>query len=150
MDPITVIVSALAAGAAAGLKDAAATGIKDAYAALKRLIADRYDDVDVTPVEKRPESEAKRRSLEEDLRDAGAGHDDLMLDAARRVIEEVRSNDAGTGAAIGIDLERVQAAALRIRDVAASGGGVRVREGSFRGDIDIEGVRAGRPDPPRP
>jgi len=47
------------------------------------------------------------------------------------VIEEIRKHDPETGAAIGIDLAHVQAAALRIRDVDASGTGVRVREGTF-------------------
>jgi|1186.fasta_scaffold354253_1 hypothetical protein len=63
MDPVTVIVSALAVGAAAGVKETAAAGVKDAYAALKRLLGERYGGVDVAAVERRPESEAKRRSL---------------------------------------------------------------------------------------
>jgi len=106
MDPITLIVAAVAAGVSAGLKDTAAAGIKDAYAGLRRLITDRFGAVDVTPVEKRPESEAKRRSLEEDLAQVGAGGDDEILEAARRVIDEVRKHDPGAAAAIGIDLDR--------------------------------------------
>jgi hypothetical protein len=99
--------------------------------------------VDVAPLEKRPDSKAKRRSLEEDLKAAGADADEQILEMARRVIEEVRKHDPAAGAAIGIDLERVQAAALRVREVDASGTRARVREGTFSGDIDIEGVRAG-------
>lgn len=148
MDPVTMIVSALAAGAASGLKESAAEGIKDAYAALTRWLGERYGGVDVGAVEKRPESEAKRASLQEDLQDAGAGSDEQLLALAQRLVEEVRRHDAEAGAAVGIDLEQVQAAALRVHDVHASGTGVRVRQGTFTGDIDIAGVRAGQP--PRP
>ncbi len=41
MDPVTLIVTALAAGAALGLKDTASTAVKDAYAALKELVSRR-------------------------------------------------------------------------------------------------------------
>jgi hypothetical protein len=41
MDPITLIVTALAAGAAVGLKDSASAMVKDAYAGLKDLVKRR-------------------------------------------------------------------------------------------------------------
>jgi hypothetical protein len=41
MDPITLIVTALAAGAALGVKDAASSAVKDAYAGLKALVGKR-------------------------------------------------------------------------------------------------------------
>ena len=40
MDPITIIVTALALGAAAGLKPTAEQAVKVAYAGLKKLIQD--------------------------------------------------------------------------------------------------------------
>src|SRR5262245_28026509 len=39
MDPVTLIVAALAAGAASGVGDTASTAIKDGYYGLKRLVA---------------------------------------------------------------------------------------------------------------
>jgi hypothetical protein len=42
MDPITLIVTALAAGAALGVKDTASSAVKDAYAGLKALITKRF------------------------------------------------------------------------------------------------------------
>lgn len=41
MDPVTVIVTALAAGAAMGLKDTAGAAVKDAYGSLKALVKKR-------------------------------------------------------------------------------------------------------------
>ena len=51
MDPVTLIVSALALGASAGLKSTVATAIGDAYSALRRILGERYRGVDLTPVE---------------------------------------------------------------------------------------------------
>jgi hypothetical protein len=42
MDPVTLIVTALAAGAVLGLKDAASAAVKDAYAGLKALVKKRF------------------------------------------------------------------------------------------------------------
>ena len=143
VDPVTLIVSALAAGASAAFKSTAESAVKDAYEGLKRLIFGRYREVDVAPVEKRPESVAKRQALAEDLEAAGASQDDELLATAQRLLETVRAHDPGAGPAIGVDLEQVQAEFLKISDVSASGTGVRVRHGTFTGGIDISGVDAG-------
>lgn len=44
MDPITLIVTALAAGAASALQDGASAVVKDAYARLKALVTKRLAD----------------------------------------------------------------------------------------------------------
>jgi hypothetical protein len=150
VDPVTIIVAAVALGASAGLKDTAATAVKDAYAGLKRLIVDRYERVDLAPVESKPDSENKRGSLAEDLAEAGAGTDGELLEAARAVIAAVRAHEASAGAALGIDIQRVEAAALRIHRVDAEGTAVRMRDTKVVGEIDIGDVRAGRERPGRP
>ena len=42
MDPVTLIVTALAAGAASALQDGAAVAVKDAYARLRALVTKRF------------------------------------------------------------------------------------------------------------
>jgi hypothetical protein len=42
MDPVTLILTALAAGAAAGAKDTASAAVKDAYEGLKALVKNRF------------------------------------------------------------------------------------------------------------
>jgi len=42
MDPVTLIVTALAAGAASALQDEASAAVKDAYARLKALVKKRF------------------------------------------------------------------------------------------------------------
>ena len=44
MDPITLIMTALAAGAASALQDGASAAVKDAYARLKGLVSKRFAD----------------------------------------------------------------------------------------------------------
>ena len=42
MDPVTLILTALAAGAALGVKDTASAAVKDAYEGLKALVKKRF------------------------------------------------------------------------------------------------------------
>jgi hypothetical protein len=44
MDPVTLIVTALAAGAASALQDGASAAVKDAYRRLKALVKKRFAD----------------------------------------------------------------------------------------------------------
>jgi len=151
MDPVslTVITTAIATGAAAAMKDTAAAAVKDAYAAVKGFIQRRYAKVDVTAVENKPESEAKRKSLEEDLEDAGAAGDEELSRLAQALVEAIERNAPEAAASVGVDLEKVKAAFLRVGSVDAVGTGVKVREAEFTGGIDIGSVRAGRQGSPR-
>lgn len=104
--------------------------------------------MDPTAVESRPSSGAKRASLEEDLKDAGAEQDADLLAAARAVIEAVRADNPVAGDPIGVDLERIEAEALRIQSVQSTGRAVRVRDAKVSGPIDISGVSSGQTGPP--
>ncbi|WP_155981445.1 hypothetical protein [Nocardia sp. BMG111209] len=143
-----IVAAAVAAGAAAGLKETAARAVGDAYRQVKSLITGRYRQVDLAAVEARPASAHRRDELAEDLTAAGASGDAELLAAAQALLAAVRAHEADAGVAVGVDLERVQAAALRVREVESTGTGVRVVDGSFDGDIEIGSVRAGRQDPP--
>lgn len=144
MDAIGIIVSALASGAAAGLKPTAEKVVKDAYAGLKSMIRRKYDSVDLIPIEKKPESQSKRESVAEDLADAGAAGDQELLDLAKVLIQAVAEHDKATATAIGVDLEEVKAACLNIKKVTSTGAGVKVKKSEFEGGIDIGEVSAGR------
>lgn len=148
MDPVTIVVSALAAGAVAGLKPAAEQAVKDAYVGMKALIVRKYRSVDIGPVETRPESKPKRESLAEDLRTAGADGDVELIAQAKALVELLQRFAPDSGGAIGVDLEGVKAASLRVQEVRSTGAGVKVRQGEFTGDIDIGKVDAGRGQDP--
>jgi hypothetical protein len=144
VDPISLIVLALAAGAAAGLKPVAAEAVRDSYAAIKQLISRKYGRVDLAPLEEKPSSEAKRASLTEDLQEAGAGSDAELLARARELVALVEQHDAAAAEAIGVDLGKVKAEFLRVGDVVATAGtGFRVAEGEFTGGVEFGNVRVG-------
>ena len=146
MDPVSILVSALVAGAAAALKPTAEQAVKDAYSGLKSLIKSKYKSVALEGVEKKPGSEAKQASLAEDLADAGVADDEALLAQANVLIEAVKTHAPEIAAAIGVDLEAVEAAYLKIGKVSASGTGVKIRESKFTdGGIDIGDVEAGVP-----
>ncbi len=151
MDPITAIVTALALGAASALQETAAAAIKDGYAGLKALIQRRYARVGLTQLEEAPESKARRAVVEEDLAEASAQQDEELLKRAKHLLDAVQAHSPEAAGAIGVDLEDIKGASLRIADVLATGTGVKAKKVDIGGDIDIRGVRAGHPgeDPPK-
>ena len=91
MDPITIIVTALAAGAAEGLKPTAEQVIKDAYACVKALIQGKYAISSMESLEQKPDSEFKQKSVAEDLAGVGADKDKELLDQAKFPIGTIKS-----------------------------------------------------------
>jgi len=86
MDPITLIVTALAAGAAQGVADAASSGVRDAYAALKTMVQKRlsgrpHAELILDEHEKQPE--IWQAPLMAELGDAGADRDSDLIAAAQ-------------------------------------------------------------------
>ena len=145
MDPVSVVVTALAAGATAGLKPAAEQAVKDAYAGLKALIQRKWQQVSVGQLEANPTSEARQAVVKEDLAQTAAGKDRELLAMADKVLEAVSRHAPGIAKSIGVKLEDIKSGgSLRIRDVMADGVGLDVRKADVQGDIDISGVRAGR------
>ena len=89
MDPITLIVTALAAGAAAALQETAGQAITDAYQSLKRLIASRYPTLakGVDYIEERPDRKSRQEDLQVDLAETAAAQDEELLTQAQAVLK---------------------------------------------------------------
>jgi hypothetical protein len=148
MDPQTLIVTALALGAAAGLKDTATQVVKDAYAGLKSLIQRRYAGVDLSAVERKPDSEAKRDSLAEDLAEAGAATDETVLRQAQELIQLVQRHAPDAAATVRVSLADIETAgSMRVSDLLAAGPGAKVeadlRNVKAGGDLTVDGLTAG-------
>jgi hypothetical protein len=99
MDPITLITTALVAGAVAASKDVAAQAVKDAYAGLKALIVRKFgaqsDAEDaMEAVEKRPDSEARQAMLAEELAIAKAAEDAEVLKQAQALLDLLQKSQA--------------------------------------------------------
>ncbi len=144
MDPITILVTALVLGAAAGLKPTAEQLVKDSYAGIKRVIQDKYGQVNLDLLEGDPTSEARRDVVKEDLAKAKVDQDEEVLRQAKALLETIEKHAPDTAEAVGVDLEDIKGASLKIEDIIASGTGVKVRKADVRGDIEIKGVRAGK------
>jgi hypothetical protein len=107
MEPITLIVTSLALGAAAGLKPTAEQVIRDAYGGLKSLIQRKYAEVSIEQLEKAPESKPRRAVVEEDLTQAGAGKDEEVLRQAKILLDAIQAHAPETASAIGVDINVV-------------------------------------------
>jgi hypothetical protein len=154
MEPVTAITTALALGAAAGLKETAEQIFKDGYAALKSLVKRKFPQASpsLDQLEQAPDSKARRAVVEEDLAKGGAAHDVEVLQQAKALLELIEQRAPATASVIGVDLQEIKGGALRISDILSSGTGVRVKGAAIEGEIDIKGVRAGpaggnRPNP---
>lgn len=100
MDPITLIVTALVAGAASGLKGVAGDAVKDAYRALEGAIRRRSGtgaDVEValTRVESKPE--VWTDPLKDVLAEIGADRDAEIVGAAQTLMSLIDPQQAAAG-----------------------------------------------------
>jgi hypothetical protein len=146
MDPLTLIVTALATGAAAGLKPTAEKAIKDAYEGLKALIVKRYERTKaaVPVLEHNPASEAGKAVLRESLAEEGATEDEELLRQAQAMLQAIRLHDASAAEAAGVLIEDIEAgASVNVRDIISEGS-FTARKIRAEQDVTIEGVRAGR------
>jgi adenylosuccinate synthase len=146
MEPITAIITAIAAAAADALSPTAQQAVQDLYDGVKKLIQDKYHRANssLEALEKKPESASKRESLQEDLQDLGAANDIELLRQSQALLKAIEEHAPRVAQAIGIKLEDVKAANARLQEIIVSGeqaAGVHIKQGEFTGDIEISKVR---------
>ncbi|MFC9437469.1 hypothetical protein [Nocardia sp. NPDC057030] len=116
MDPLTIIVTALVAGAAAGGKDAASSAVKDLYLAISSRIAERAGrDAETVPALARNESVPGGNipALEALIRRNELAPDQQLNQAARRLLAEV---DGATLAHVRNQLDLAHAQGVQVGD----------------------------------
>ncbi|MBI3897266.1 MAG: hypothetical protein HY308_03100 [Gammaproteobacteria bacterium] len=144
MEPISLLVSALAAGAAAGLKPTAEQVVKDGYVALKSLIKRKWSKVPVDLLEDDPACESRQAVVRGDLTKANAVADQEALTAAQALLENIRKYAPDDALRVGVRLEDFRAGGhLLIRDVEAEAAGVDIKKAVIDGNVEISGVRQG-------
>ncbi|MFY2787389.1 hypothetical protein [Rhodococcus sp. MALMAid1271] len=91
MEPVTLIVAAIALGASDGARETTKQVIGDAYTAVKGWITDRYSSVttEVEGLEREPDEELRRALLAKKLDQAGAGDDTELLGLAQALLVAV-------------------------------------------------------------
>ena len=105
MDPVTLIVTALATGAAAAAKDIGGDAVKTAYNRLKALIAKKFGDKPdvgdaVAQVEQKPESAGRKETLKEELQAAGADQDQELLAQVQAFLKLLEEKGVPTGVSL--------------------------------------------------
>lgn len=100
MEPITLIVTALAAGAAAGVQGAAGEAVKDAYQALKSAILRRFGrtpeiTVSLEKAEQKPD--VWMHPLKDALAEAGVDREPDVVRAAQKLMALVEPAAAQAG-----------------------------------------------------
>src|SRR5262245_61106031 len=144
MGPISDLMMSLVIGAGiVGGKELVSSIVKDAYKNLKAVILKHYPAIAVSVLEQKPNSKDTQSVIERELAAANAGQNAAVLSAAQTLLDVIQRNAPAAVATIGIDLNDVSAANLRLKDVVSAGGGVRVHRARIDGDIEITHVRAG-------
>jgi hypothetical protein len=100
MDPITLIVTALVAGAALGAQDTVSAMVKDAYAGLKALVKKRLGggpgaDMVLAKHEQAPET--WQAPLMAELAETGADRDRDLIAAAQALLDLISEADGRAG-----------------------------------------------------
>ncbi len=151
MDPVSLIVGAVAAGASAAIKSSVSSAITTAYNALKRILVDRYSQVNTSALEGNPGSSVQQAAVKEVLEATTAGSDAELVTAARALLAAVKAEDPDAAKAVGVDLQRLDVDDVEIHDVKARGGadGVRARDITATklniSGIDIDGTSPSHP-----
>ena len=115
MEPVSLIVGALAAGASTGLTEAATTAVKDAYGTLKGLVQRLFQGKPVAEAvldehAKDPDG-PYQDTLKAELERAGADADPEIVAAARAVLEAADPEGAKAGK-YALDLRGAQVGSI--------------------------------------
>jgi len=136
MDPVTALVTALAAGAAAAAKDTTAQIVKDAYQGLKKLVEPRLSSF--AGLDEKPESATARISAAKEASEKGLAED-----------EEIFSKVRELAAALAKHSPESLPADIRLEDIDAIGnfrltdneGTLAVQRVRTKGDFELSGHR---------
>jgi hypothetical protein len=100
MEPIALIISALVAGATAGLTETASQAVKDAYGGLKELtqkhLAGKPEgEMALAQFEKKPK--VWEAPLKDALAETGAAQDEAIIEQAQKVLKLVQPQQVAQG-----------------------------------------------------
>jgi hypothetical protein len=135
MDPITIIVTALVGGVAAGATSVAEEAVKEAYAGLKGLILRKFGGQRavaqaVELVEEDPKAAGRKELLKGELEATDAAEDTEVLEAARNLLALLQPETAASS----------QQASADHGSAAATGrGGAQVGDSNIAVTGDIQG-----------
>jgi hypothetical protein len=135
-------------GAAKGATKVGEQAVIDAYAALKHIVLTSYGKAadlieSISGLEKKPDSQARRDTVAEELKQARALDDPTLLAAAEALLKA--AEESGSRQTIGIDWQDVKAARVKIGQIRAREGAIGFRAARMEviGEVEITGVDVG-------
>jgi hypothetical protein len=145
VEPVTAtIITALVAGATAAAKDVATAAVKDAYAALKRVISDRYAKTGpfVDAVVADPTSQPEQQMLAKQLDQACVANDDDLKARAQQLLDAVEKLRHEPKASALFDFEGLlKARNFELEDIRTIGAVLRVKgDAVFAEDFKAKGI----------
>lgn len=105
MDPVTMILAALAAGVVKAVGDVVPLAIKDSYEGLKALIAKRFagnDKAEQTLTDHEADPDTYEKPMARQLEETGATADPEILAAARSVLQAARQSGVTTKYSVSV------------------------------------------------
>jgi len=100
MDPISVVLAALAAGATAAAQDTASQAVKDTYAGLKSLIRERFADkphAEMALAAYEKDTDIWEKPLQQSLVEARVDQDEAIVQQAQQVLQHINPQQASQG-----------------------------------------------------
>jgi hypothetical protein len=148
MDPVTTtIISAFVIGAAQGARKVGDKAVTDCYDALKHSIRSAYAKctsllTSIDTLEGKPDSEARRKVLEEEVVAAELIDDPKVVDAADKLLSAAKA--AGPQTTVAVDWEDVELARLKIGEIKAQAGAIGFRAARLKvtGQVEITKIGA--------
>lgn len=136
MDALSIIFTALIAGAAAAAEDLAGQALKEAYNALKDLIIQKLGgaskvEAAIDAVEQRPQSEGRKALLREQLTSASGDIDATVIEQAEAFLKLLKDGGWISGS--------FYQAIVTGSGAAAQAGSVAAGEGGTAVSGDVEG-----------
>jgi hypothetical protein len=142
MTPYELFVQILASGAAQREQSADLT---KAYSALRGHLTQHYPDLDLTPLEKRPDSASKRASLVEDMKETAVASDQTLLTLAIQLVAALVAHPSSADQPVAVELEEVRAELIRLANIRSSGKATRLKRARAC-QLTIDDAQAGAGD----
>lgn len=100
MDPATVVMTAMSAGAVQGVRESATSAVKDSYQALKHLLSSRFSgqrEAELALREYAKDPQVWQASLRAAVVETGAANDEKVIEAAQRLMNLLDEIGARSG-----------------------------------------------------
>jgi hypothetical protein len=100
MEPVSLVIAALGAGALAATKDTAGIAVKDAYQGLKALIKHKFESEPKAIMvleEHETDPETYELPLKKKLAEAGIDKDELIIKAAQELLKQAKPQESAAG-----------------------------------------------------